>query len=67
METCWHGRSGFCPTCELICGDSHKVAVQKRKLSNGKVKHELESDRYRKIESSNIPIEAAEKNIKQDN
>jgi hypothetical protein len=66
METCWHGRSDICPICVLI-SESHLKAVKQRKLSNGKVKHELESPRYRKIESSGIPTEAAEKNIKQDN
>ena len=67
METCWHGRSDFCPICNLICGDSHIAAVQKRKISNGKVKHELEPHRLKQIGTSGIPTETAEKNTERDN
>lgn len=63
MQTCWHGRSDFCPICALIVAGYQGPQNNKK----GEEKHELESHRHRQIESSGVPIEAAERNIDRDN
>ena len=57
MSTCWHGNTGYCSICHLICGENHLGAVKKREKEN-----ELESYRNRPSDGCSGSSEKTEKN-----